>query len=34
VLLRAADIAGEPVAVLRMPQRVPFGLHGCWVPAG
>ncbi len=32
LVLHAADIAGEPAAVLRLPQRVPFGLHGCWVP--
>lgn len=30
-ILRASDIAAEPVAVLRLPQRVPSGLHGCWV---
>lgn len=30
-VLRASDIAAEPVAVLRLPQRVPSGLHGCWV---
>ncbi|MEM7222084.1 MAG: carotenoid oxygenase family protein [Pseudomonadota bacterium] len=33
VILDAADIAAEPVATLRMPQRVPFGLHGSWLPA-
>ena len=32
LVLHAADIAGEPAATLRMPHRVPFGLHGCWVP--
>ncbi len=32
LILVAADIAGEPVATLRMPHRVPFGLHGSWVP--
>lgn len=31
LVLHASDIAGEPVAVLRLPQRVPCGLHGCWV---
>jgi carotenoid cleavage dioxygenase-like enzyme len=31
VVLRAGDIGGKPAAVLRMPQRVPCGLHGCWV---
>jgi carotenoid cleavage dioxygenase len=33
-VLRAADLEGDPVCVLRMPQRVPMGLHGCWVPSG
>lgn len=33
-ILRAADLAGEPACVLRMPQRVPMGLHGCFVPSG
>lgn len=33
LVLDAADIAGEPVATLRMPHRVPLGLHGSWVPS-
>ena len=33
IILDAADIAGEPVATLQLPQRVPFGLHGAWLPA-
>ena len=33
VLLRAGDMGGDPACVLRMPQRVPMGLHGCWVPS-
>jgi carotenoid cleavage dioxygenase-like enzyme len=32
LILHAGDIAGEPAATLRIPHRVPFGLHGCWVP--
>jgi len=32
VLLDAARIDSEPVAVIRLPQRVPQGLHGTWVP--
>ena len=32
VLLDAAHIDTEPVAVIRMPQRVPQGLHGNWIP--
>ncbi|HEY1326808.1 MAG TPA: carotenoid oxygenase family protein [Casimicrobiaceae bacterium] len=31
VLLDAAHLADEPVAVVRMPQRVPQGLHGNWM---
>ncbi|MGE4337394.1 MAG: carotenoid oxygenase family protein [Pigmentiphaga sp.] len=32
VLLDAARIDTEPVAVVRLPQRVPQGLHGSWIP--
>ncbi|MFO1035662.1 MAG: carotenoid oxygenase family protein [Geminicoccaceae bacterium] len=32
VLLDARDPAAEPVAVVRLPQRVPQGLHGNWLP--
>lgn len=31
-LLDAARIDEVPVAVIRMPQRVPAGLHGAWIP--
>ncbi|WP_367278481.1 carotenoid oxygenase family protein, partial [uncultured Amaricoccus sp.] len=31
-LLDAARIEEAPVAVIRMPQRVPQGLHGAWLP--
>ena len=31
-ILRAGDLGADPACVLRMPQRVPMGLHGCWVP--
>jgi carotenoid cleavage dioxygenase-like enzyme len=33
LLLAAADIAGEPVARIRLPHRVPYGFHGNWAPA-
>ena len=32
VLLDAAHIDAGPVAVIRLPQRVPQGLHGTWIP--
>lgn len=33
LVLDAGAIATEPVATIRMPQRVPFGLHGTFMPA-
>ncbi|GAC1601970.1 MAG: carotenoid oxygenase family protein [Acidimicrobiales bacterium] len=32
LILNAQDFAGEPEAVVHLPQRVPFGFHGNWVP--
>jgi carotenoid cleavage oxygenase len=34
VVLDATDFAGSPVATVHLPQRVPFGFHGSWVPDG
>jgi carotenoid cleavage oxygenase len=34
LVLNAADFTGEPAAVVHLPQRVPFGFHGNWVPDG
>jgi len=32
VILDAQDFAGEPVATIHLPVRVPFGFHGGWAP--
>ncbi len=32
VILAASDFAGPPVATVPLPQRVPFGFHGSWIP--
>jgi carotenoid cleavage dioxygenase-like enzyme len=32
-ILDARDLAGEPAAVVHIPNRVPYGFHGNWVPA-
>lgn len=33
VVLDARDVAGEPVATVHLPVRIPFGFHGSWVPS-
>jgi carotenoid cleavage dioxygenase len=32
-VLDARNIAGGPIAEIRVPHRVPYGFHGNWVPA-
>ncbi|MGI8794673.1 MAG: carotenoid oxygenase family protein [Acidimicrobiales bacterium] len=34
VILAAQDFAGDPLATIKLPVRVPFGFHGNWVPTG
>ncbi len=31
VILDASDFAGDPVATIKLPHRVPFGFHGNWI---
>ena len=32
VVVDARDFAGPPVATVPLPQRVPVGFHGSWIP--
>jgi carotenoid cleavage dioxygenase len=32
-VLDAQHLAGEPIARVRLPHRIPYGFHGNWVPA-
>jgi carotenoid cleavage dioxygenase len=32
-LFDATAVAAGPVARVRLPRRVPFGFHGCWIPS-
>jgi carotenoid cleavage dioxygenase-like enzyme len=34
VILHSQDLAAGPVATIHLPQRVPLGFHGNWVPDG
>jgi carotenoid cleavage dioxygenase len=34
VVIDATDFSVPPVATVHLPQRVPFGFHGSWVPEG
>lgn len=32
IILDASNFTGTPQAVIKLPQRVPLGFHGCWIP--
>jgi carotenoid cleavage dioxygenase len=32
VILEAGGFTRKPVATISLPQRVPFGFHGSWIP--
>jgi carotenoid cleavage dioxygenase-like enzyme len=32
LIFEAQDVAAGPIATARMPRRIPFGIHGNWVP--
>lgn len=31
IILDAQHVQNEPLAIIQLPHRVPFGFHGCWV---
>jgi carotenoid cleavage dioxygenase-like enzyme len=33
VVLDAADLAGPELAAIHLPRRIPYGLHGTWIPS-
>ena len=33
VILSASDIAEDPLAAIHLPQRIPYGFHGTWIPS-
>jgi len=34
IVVDATNFSGPPAAVVHLPQRVPFGFHGVWIPGG
>lgn len=33
MILDAQNVSAEPIACIDLPQRVPFGFHGSWIPS-
>lgn len=33
IVVNTQDMASEPIARILMPQRVPYGFHGIWIPS-
>ena len=34
IIIDAQNFTGPPLATIHLPQRVPYGAHGSWVPSG
>jgi len=34
VIIDAQNFTAPPIATIHLPQRVPYGAHGSWVPSG
>jgi carotenoid cleavage dioxygenase len=34
IIIDAQNFAAPPLATIHLPQRVPYGAHGSWVPSG
>ena len=32
IIIDAQDFGADPVAVVHLPRRVPYGAHGSWIP--
>ena len=32
IIVDAQDFESEPIATVHLPQRVPYGAHGSWIP--
>jgi carotenoid cleavage dioxygenase len=34
IIIDAQNFTSPPLATIHLPQRVPYGAHGSWVPSG